>query len=218
MRTERKRMMLTKDLLPAGYSKLEYIHGGGRAYIDTGIMPKYTFRYEIKANISASSANIIGADTTAGNYYIRQFSKWFYFCVGTKVQGGLTYGIDWTSYPYDIEVGNWYIETKETGVRSSGFPFSEDMNGVEISSNLKLFTGWNPVGEMWFAKIWDGDKLLRDFVPAMRESDNVVGMYDKCEAKFYSSASTQQAFTGGVILKAVFASFLEPAMAERRVA
>ena len=216
MRTERKRLLATKDLLPAGYSKLEYIHGGGKAFIDTGLMPKSTFRYEIKANISASSANIIGADTTTGSYYLRQFSLWFYFCVGSKTQGGLKYGVDWMSYPYDIQAGNFYVETN--GKRLSSAAFGEDMNGVVITSNLKLFTGWNPIGEMWFAKIWDGGKLVRDYVPAMRKSDNVVGMYDRCEGKFYSSGSTAQAFTGGVVLKAIFSSFLEPSMAERRVA
>lgn len=44
-------------------------------------------------------------------------------------------------------------------------------------------------------KIWEGGTLVRDYIPVLHP-DNVYGMWDKVEGKFYPSASSGS-FTGG---------------------
>ena len=46
------------------------------------------------------------------------------------------------------------------------------------------------------AQIYDGDKLIRDYLPCRRKSDNKPGLYDLVEGKFYTNALTGE-FTLG---------------------
>lgn len=39
-------------------------------------------------------------------------------------------------------------------------------------------------------KIHSGDVLIRDFIPAERDSDGEVGLYDMVNKKFYTNAGT----------------------------
>ena len=46
------------------------------------------------------------------------------------------------------------------------------------------------LGNMYSAKIWENDELVRDYVPVKRDYDGVYGMLDKVNNKFYRSASS----------------------------
>ena len=47
-------------------------------------------------------------------------------------------------------------------------------------------------GSRW----WDGDTLVRDFIPCKRGSDAVIGMYDTITQQFYENKGTGE-FLGG---------------------
>lgn len=199
MRTERRRMMATGDLLPAGYQRLEYIQNTSTAYIDTGVQPNYTFEYELKANA-------VTGNTVAGTLYINgdnadyrffQSNGQFYFDVGRSRCNGIeTNKTKWT-YPYHVKWGNYYIEELNIGEKITGTTFDENMNGAIISSNIYLLGGKGQVpGKVWLFKIWDNGKLIRDFIPARRLSDNKVGMYDLVGKQFYTSPNGAE-FVGG---------------------
>jgi len=50
---------------------------------------------------------------------------------------------------------------------------------------------FNTKAKMYFAKIWDEDNALaRNFVPAQRISDSVVGMYDTVTGTFFTNAGS----------------------------
>lgn len=218
MRTERRRMMAAGDLLPAWYQRLEYIQNTSTAYIDTGVQPNYTFEYELKAN-AVTGGCVVGTyfNSEGTDYRFFQVNNQFYFDVGNKRLCGIDDQSKWT-YPYHVKWGNYYIEELNVGVKITYTTFDEKMENANISSNVYLLGGKGYVpGKVWLFKIWDNGKLIRDFVPCKRRSDNVYGMYDKVEGKFYASASNV-AFTGGVKFHTILTAFLEPAMAERRAA
>lgn len=49
----------------------------------------------------------------------------------------------------------------------------------------------NHVGRIYSARYWDGNTLIRDFIPVV-DGDNVAGMYDKCRNTiFYSVGSSE---------------------------
>lgn len=62
--------------------------------------------------------------------------------------------------------------------------------------NLMSQSGHTPqdsvkfIGNMYSAKIWENDILVRDFVPMKRDYDNVYGLFDRVNNKFYRSASS----------------------------
>lgn len=87
----------------------------------------------------------------------------------------------------------------------------ENYNGVIKTFSYKKFTcPWNLF--IWHSKrydsiygnvdyygsfkIYDNGKLIRDFIPAKRKLDGVIGMYDLVGRKFYTSQNGE-AFTGG---------------------
>ena len=64
------------------------------------------------------------------------------------------------------------------------------INGNEYSGNI-LLSGAAMNLRIYYFKIYDGENLIRDFIPCITlENDTfIAGMYDKVEGKFYKSAS-----------------------------
>ena len=51
-------------------------------------------------------------------------------------------------------------------------------------------------GKIYASKIWDGETLVRDFVPVLRLSDNKPGMFDRVNRVFYTNAGTGEFLYG----------------------
>ena len=193
MRTDR-RMLMAGHGLPSAYERLEYIENTSTAYIDCGVEPKYTFDYEIKTN--AVTGNIaFGCGYVDDSHDYRFFctqGNHLYFDVGTK---RLTSSFSVT-LPYHAKFGNYYVESLDTGGKTSGVTFGETMNGAKVSNLLLLYGYGNVKAKVWLLKINDGGKPVRDFIPAKRKSDGTIGMYDLVGRKFYTSPNGV-AFSGG---------------------
>lgn len=192
-------MSLSNSELPSGYKKLEFIYNPNQAYIDTGVKPNYTFEYELKSN--AVTGNIVvGTNYVNGDsadYRFFQTNGQFYFDVGRWRLSGIEKTPSKWTYPYYVKWGNNYIEELNIGKKITYDTFDENMNGAIISSNIYLLAGYGYVsGKVWLFKIWDNGKLIRDYIPVRQLSDNKVGMYDKVEGKFYSSAHEGYEFQG----------------------
>lgn len=56
---------------------------------------------------------------------------------------------------------------------------------------IKLFFLYKKLcyGFVYYVRIYDGNKLLRDFIPVRRRSDGKIGLLDKVENKFYTSSN-----------------------------
>ena len=50
-------------------------------------------------------------------------------------------------------------------------------------------------GKMYYCKIYDNDVLVRDFIPAVRDSDGKAGLYDLVTNQFYTNVGTGADFT-----------------------
>ena len=53
-------------------------------------------------------------------------------------------------------------------------------------------------GMIYYAKIWNNDVLVRNFIPAKRNSDNVFGMYDTVTNTFFTNQGTGDFIAGPV--------------------
>lgn len=195
MRTDRRRM-IRQSVLPMSYDRLEYIENTSTAYIDCGLKPMYTFAYEIKTNIRSS-------DIILGCKYINDDSDYRIFRTG---EGYLYFDVGYkrvmlpkiTKPTFHAKFGNYFIESlDDTNNKITGSTFGEDMNKAQVS-NIFIFYNGNKYskGKIWLLKINRNDKTIRDFIPAKRKSDGVVGMYDLVGRKFYISPNGV-AFTGG---------------------
>ena len=185
--------------IPSGYTFYDYIESTGTQYIDTGFKPNNNTKVEMKINITTLPTPITclfgGRDAVNKN----NFSVWA--IVGTNMR--------WDYASNQLAAGNLVvgdntiIKDKNTNI----------LNGVTISTNtletfqsiynLTLF-GTNTAGTVNYpsafrlkkCKIWDNGTLIRNMIPAKKNSDNKVGMYDLVNNVFYSNAGTGVFSTG----------------------
>lgn len=200
MRTLRRKL-IRQRILPASYERLNYIENTSTAYIDCGLQPKYTFDYELKAFVFSGDI-VLGYKAHDDNHDYRFFwvNNNYYFDVG-NARIIMATGLILSSSYYHAKFGNYYINSiypSKDPPKVTGATFNETMNGASIK-NLLLFGDSNSrskKGKVYFLKIKDRGKFIRDFIPVKRKSDGVIGMYDLVGRKFYTSPNGV-AFTGG---------------------
>ena len=200
-------MSLSNSELPSGYKKLEFIYNPNQAYIDTGvdgghfnktyckfmmvqIVPKWSTIWGCRHNNSVERGLLVYAVTNKfwANHYNQDRTT------DIDVAVDILYEADYNNGIYTI---NGQTETfAPTDVftnQYSCFLFGlHDNNAISDSIEWKRFARM----KCYSFKMWQDDTLVRDFVPARQLSDNKVGMYDKIEGKFYSSAHEGYEFQG----------------------
>jgi len=92
-------------------------------------------------------------------------------------------GVSWLD-PYDEDFYRGGQRPKaNTGLASTVpiFLFAKNMNGTAD----RFFTG-----RIYYCKIYENDILVKDFIPAIRMSDNTLGMYDRISGEFCVNQGT----------------------------
>ena len=194
----RRRLLLIKytPILPSGYTELAYLESTGTQYIDTGLKPQsnevaeITFQYT-----SAQSTIVFGCRTSnsSGKYTIGSGSS------NTIIYGALGSHANVTLASFDT--------SKHTVILDTGSNKAKIDNGSEVSvgtfssNNLNIFIfACNANGIVNYqssAKIF-GIKIgsRMNLVPAKRDSDDVVGMYDLIGNTFLTNAGTETFIRG----------------------
>lgn len=206
--------ILGSDVAPAAYvNEVAFLESWGNQYIDTGIKPSTDTKIELKCLYCKSGAGLtnygalIGADDR-DNAYILNHSAIANFTYGLEFSNNfanpqtrlLTF--DSTASPQNMRVydeGGSLVTTLTC------------LRGVfEVNQNLYLFAvnrGGTPVygsNRIMYCKIYDGDTLVRDYVPV--EYNGIGYMYDKVSGLFFDNKGTGK-FLFGSIAKACARSY-----------
>lgn len=206
--------VLGPDVAPGRYAnEVAFLESWGNQYIDTGIKPSTDTKIELKCLYCKSGAgltsygSLIGADDR-DNAYILNHSAVANFTYGLEFSNNfanpqtrlLTF--DSTASPQNMRVydeGGSLVTTLTC------------LRGVfEVNQNLYLFAvnrGGTPVygsNRILYCKIYDGDTLVRDYVPV--EYNGVGYMYDKVSGLFFNNQGTGK-FLFGSIAKACARSY-----------
>ena len=190
--------------LPAGYTELEYIEGTGTQYIDTGIIANDTTGFDTtfqKTVNNNSDAMIIGSRNGsdgriwidvdhsrggAGNLLVgwNAYFRTEYVAGLEKLRVVLNYNNNRKAYINDVE----------------NVPASQGLQSTLIAQNVPMYlfcanvsgTGASYFGsfKLFNAKITADNTLVRDMIPARRDSDGVLGMYDTVSGQFFTNAGT----------------------------
>ena len=186
------------------YQRVEYIEATGTQYIDSGYKPtSEALKYDLEYAITSSTCNfsIMGNNDDTDKYFGIQFwGNQFY--VGTS--RALLYK-SWTQnqkYHKIVEANNGTLTVTTDGVGES----TSYVSSLYKNSSIGLFAckGDTKVvsyghARIYYAKIYDNNILVRDFVPVVRSRDGVAGLYDMVGHKFYANAGSGSFKTGGVI-------------------
>ena len=189
-------------LLPSGYTKLEYIESTGTQYIDTGTVLTQDNSYELSLAISSTTSGAVGVfgaresasrNSISANYFtanglVADFNNSDYSTYRCTYMPTLNekYIIYGDKNSRTISDGNGNILAENNAVCS---------DVITTPSNATIFklngTTWELVSmKSYYCKIWNSGTLIRNFIPAKRNSDGVVGMYDAVNGVFYANADT----------------------------
>lgn len=195
--------------IPFAYNEVSYLESSGKEYIDTGINTPSSsttvVRWEGLAGVKAGSygRRFVAAYDNSGVTHYSEFNanrKWGAF------DGYTTPTIE------EDKMYNCYMQING----SSSTDFGIEVDGVVSTSSatsyqstsfgnfvlFRLTSSYAGSGQrIGVNKLIINDVLVRNFIPVVRKIDNVAGMYDTVEGKFYGNASGQGAFkTGDEIL------------------
>lgn len=180
--------------LPPEFIELEYIESTGTQYIDTQLTSSTTQLIKIKF---ASSISIPSVES-----YI--FGYWGIIPATNNIRCG-------------FYRGNIYLNGRFTYQYSGALQIgtiieatSSDLTGINTNYKEYLFAQFDSnsnlancfiQAKLYSCKIYDNNVLVRNFIPAYRRVDCVVGLYDLVNGVFYTNAGTGEFKRGAMILE-----------------
>ena len=204
--------------LPSGYTQLEYIETTGTTWIDTGIYGNLNTSFEIVVQTTVAPTEDIRFVPFGSRQSATESNIMVLIDVDNKV---LTDFGDYTETRLQASVDNIMNKFKIYNSRSSRY--IQDLTSNTTHNNTESYStnfttpttlriaavgpGFhvlqkNFIGKVYYVKIWDDNILVRDFVPAKRNSDNEIGMYDTVNNMFYTNAGTGTFIAGPAICAA----------------
>lgn len=198
--SEEGKQELIKELLDAmsGCTYLNWIESSGTQYIDTGLKPTNLTGFDIdfityNDFTSSSYGAVFGArqGSKAKEYQMSTFT------MSSGGGGILRYGA--SEYDPKLKKGERISATLRNGVFSTnlydGFTvaaqtFTSPVNLTVFALNNNGSVTQHGKVRIYSMKIYNGDLLIRDFVPAQRNADAAIGFYDHVTREFYENKGT----------------------------
>jgi len=204
-----------KSILPSGYTALEYIESTGTQYIDTGYKPNNLTNFEIKYLHTGWRQQTTGFIPYGCTNAPRSISANFGLFRTSGMFNRMAWGnnLDGTnvslSSEYAAKLNEWYIDKY---LQNQMY-----INGTLVATSAaNPSTVWNASRSIYlfqrnstdpypsnirvaYVKIWEQNSLLHNMIPARRDSDGVLGMYDTVTNTFFTNAGTGEFIAGPVV-------------------
>lgn len=192
------------NTLPSGYIELEYIQITGSQYINTEVIPNnnigFDATFEVLTPLTSSPYynlfGVRGNDVNGGSSETQNFFRIDTIPVDNNTGTELKFGT--TVYNSGITgSGKVHIELKnKVYIKPNG-------SKIQLTGNITntypiyigcLNKGNNAYGnksvmKIYNFKLYNGNTMVRNFIPALRESDKKTGLYDVVNNKFYTDAA-----------------------------
>ena len=186
-----------------GFTQLEYIESTRTQYIDTGYQNDQGIVIDTKLTfVNTAAQAFFGSHPSNGYGEIQMSIDNGNINVGfgggnvrtsTAVSSGATH-----TYEYSLVSGAYYLKQDGTTIYTadSGNYVTRDnlvLFALTANSNLSL----PATVKMYYFRIRNtNNTLVRNFIPAKRNSDGAIGMYDTVSKTFFANAGTGT-FTAG---------------------
>ena len=184
--------------LPSEYQQVEYIESTGTQYIDTGVIPNNETGLKIKLSLPEiiNDTFRFGCRQDTGNtrFILGSQDSVAYFGFGNLIHPrGTGYWIINENVPFTASLN--YLNSRTANINNLN---NQNVSNISINFTYSLIMfGRNSSGtitssaqKVYSCEITNGNEIVRDFIPCYRKSDNVIGMYDLVENKFYTNAGT----------------------------
>ena len=194
------------ERLPAGYTKLEYIESSGTQYIDTGISPTVNTGVEIKAVLTTENTTdkvLFGSRATTGD------TRYWIDFDNTGSKHKIMYGfgpyVEMVVYSLNTEYSIVFNKNGDKKVVINGTTYNmtytfDATDSIPIYLFRANYTSPIPGSfKVYYCRIYEGTSLVRNLIPAKRNSDNAIGMYDKVSGTFFINSGTGEFIAGSVV-------------------
>lgn len=199
------------------YTQLEYIQSTGTQYIDTGVTVNSDISYELKYNrpsVVNNYTTLIGARNGVGRtntYGIfagvsrPNRDNYVYYCKGNSANHKDTNDMNFVNTDVVVKCDgweqSWISSTQQHTYTYTQQTFSLNLNLYLFGLNDSTQTGVTELAQikLYYCKIYNGNNLVRDFIPAKRISDNEVGLLDRVSGNFYTNSGTGSFIAGPVV-------------------
>ena len=181
--------------LPSGYTQMEYIEASGTQFIDVGFMPNQNTKVIIDFQVENTNVHVFGSRTAfTDTEFVLFWASNSDFCVqmNNSVFNGGSFD---TAARHTVEM------TSTTMKMDGATKATYSVGTFQCAYNMYLFScpnsseSENVKGKIFSCKVYDGDNLIRDFVPCTNAS-GAAGMYDAVNGVFYPNAGTGTFATG----------------------
>lgn len=173
--------------LPSGYTELESIEGTGTQYIDTGVSPTKSTKFQFAITMKALTGDVIIGDMTNDNndYRIFNYQGAVYWDMSSSRLIAAANSLP-VGERAEFEVGNNYV--KKNGIMLVS---GDALTALSIPQTIHVFgTGQGTCkAVIEYLTIWESDTRVRDFIPCKNPS-GTVGLYDTVNDTFYGNSGT----------------------------
>lgn len=185
--------------LPSSYTGLEYIESTGTQYIDTGIKATFDLSIHFTTFLTQpieSGHTLFGYNGVGTTEVLLGFNGMSrYYLLGSS--GNLTPALK-TNQIYDIDVifqsGNSKYIINGIEVASSASTKITNARHIILCGAFSKYpvsnVTANPGQRIMQARIEQGGELIQNLIPAKRNSDGVIGMYDTVTGTFFENSGT----------------------------
>ena len=182
--------------LPSDYQEVDYIESDGTQYIDTEVIPSNTVGFKMKISLPEVTSDLFrfGCKQDSGNtrFILGSNGGKAYFGFGDSISPSNNWTIS-VNTPFEANLN--YLNCRSASINNLG---NVDIGTISIDFTYSLIMfGRNNAGSIsssaqriYSCQISDDDKVIRDFIPCYRTSDNAVGMYDLINQVFYENKGT----------------------------
>ncbi|MBR5291712.1 MAG: hypothetical protein IKU32_02220 [Clostridia bacterium] len=180
--------------LPAEYQEVEYIQSSGTQYIDTGVKPTANTKVLARVNVLSNpnrNAWLFGSRNANAS------SRYEVIWISGSSAYRFYYGTSNYTFSGVSSTGELTITTAASGATINGVSVTPAAATISSENTMYIFschggTASNETSymQLFSFQIYEGNTLVRDFVPCYRKADTVVGLYDLANGVFYSNIGT----------------------------
>ena len=197
------RFEIKKPLLPEGYQQVDYIRSSGIQWINTGCKPSENTTVEIKYYKISRYGFVYGSRTSSSSTDCHSL---YDNDIVNDVYVGFSNSVEITNAPKSDSI-HTFINGKDgsyfnnTLIKdNTGLAFTSDLNMYIFTINQNNTPDTRMIStDLYYCKIYDGNTLIRNFMPCYRKSDNEVGLYDLVNNVFYTNQGTGKLTYGNIV-------------------
>lgn len=202
-------------LVPEAYTQVEYLKFSETQYVDTGLPVAPNFYVDtdilLEENPSTYGGVIMGASSES-NYRFWVFSLQQARTINCGlINNSISTKILKINQKHNVYIKFFNGEQKlyvddELYCSASNTATTSHLSDFALLPNLRIGAKANSNTDGWYnGRIYrfkmndENNTLIRDYIPVLRNSDNVAGMYDRVNKTFNPNAGTGTFLVGSVV-------------------